>query len=105
MASMKRHASPLVLEALLEDMISERELVRRDERIGLPAGAELSHRQRDMLATLLAEVTGAGPTPPTLKEFAERHGHPLRDLEPLVQVAVDERTLIRVSPQLVTSTR
>jgi selenocysteine-specific elongation factor len=54
-----------------------------------------------MLTTLMAEVTGAGPAPPTLKEFAENHGYSLRDLEPLVQVAVDEKSLIRVSPQLV----
>jgi selenocysteine-specific elongation factor len=101
LAGMKRQASPPVLEALLADMTARRELVRRDERIGLPTGAELSQRQRSMLTTLLAEVTAAGSTPPTLKEFAERHGYPLPDVEAIVQVAVDEKALIRISPQLV----
>ena len=51
--------------------------------------------------TLLAECVGAGPAPPTLKEFAERHNYPLRDLETLAQVAVDEGRLVRLSPQIV----
>ncbi len=38
--------------------------------------------------------------PPRLKEFAERNGSSLRDLEPLVQVAVDEGRLDRLSPEL-----
>src|SRR5688500_19885553 len=42
------------------------------DRVGLPTGAELTHRQQAMLDALLAEVTGAGPSPPTLKEFGER---------------------------------
>jgi selenocysteine-specific elongation factor len=100
-SAMKRHASPSVLDAVLADMIGKGELTRRDDRIGLPTGAELSHRQRDMLTTLLAEVSAAGATPPTLKEFAERHGYSLQDVEPIVQVAVDEKAVVRVSPQLV----
>ena len=38
--------------------------------------------------------------PPTLKEFADRIGCSLKDLEPLVQVAVDEGRLVRLSPEL-----
>jgi selenocysteine-specific elongation factor len=101
MSAMSRYASPPVLEALLDDMTARRELVRRGDRVGLPTGAALSHRQRQMLDALLAECAVAGPTPPTLKEFAERHGYHLRDLEPLVQVAVDEGRLVRLSPALV----
>jgi selenocysteine-specific elongation factor len=101
LSAMNHRASPPVLAALLDDMIEQGEIVRREDRVGLPTGPELSHRQRSMLTTLMAEVTGAGPAPPTLKEFAENHGYSLRDLEPLVQVAVDEKSLIRVSPQLV----
>jgi selenocysteine-specific elongation factor len=100
MSAMKRHASPPVLDALLADMIARGELVRRGDRVGLPSGAELSHRQRSMLTAFLADVSGAGATPPTLKEFAERHGYSLGDLEPIVQVAVDEGLLVRLSPQL-----
>jgi selenocysteine-specific elongation factor len=101
LAAMRRHASQPVLDALLNDMASRRELVRRDDRIGLPTGPELTHRQRNILDAFLAECASAGPTPPTLKEFAERHNYPLPDLEPLVQLAVDDGRLVRLSPQLV----
>jgi hypothetical protein len=96
-----RHASPQVIDTLLDAMTNSRELIRRGDRIGLPTGPELTHRQEAMLAALLAEVTGAGPSPPTLKEFGEKHGYSPKDLEPLVQVAIDEGRLVRLSPQLV----
>jgi selenocysteine-specific elongation factor len=53
----------------------------------------------------VSEVSAAGATPPTLKEFAERHGCTMKDLEPIVQVAVDEGQLLRLSPQLVMDQR
>ena len=101
LSAMSRHASQPVLGVLLEEMTAQHELVRRGDRVGLPTGPELSHRQRGMLNMLLAECVGAGPAPPTLKEFAERNGYPLRDLETLAQVAIDEGRLVRLSPQMV----
>ncbi len=100
-SAMSRHASPQVIDALLDAMTKSRELIRRGDRIGLPTGPELTHRQQAMLDALLAEVTGAGPSPPTLKEFGEKHGYSPKDLEPLVQVAVDAGRVVRLSPQLV----
>jgi selenocysteine-specific elongation factor len=100
LAAMSRAASAPVLDALIEDMVARRELVRRGDRIGLPSGAELSQRQRQFLGTLLAELAAAGPAPPTLKELAERHGQSLRDLEPLVQVGVDDGQLVRLSREM-----
>jgi selenocysteine-specific elongation factor len=100
LSAMQRLASPAVLDALIADMVAKRELTRRDERIGVPTGAELSNKQRAILEALVAEVTAAGATPPTLKEFAEKHAYPLKDLEPVVQVAVDDGQLIRLTPQL-----
>jgi selenocysteine-specific elongation factor len=99
-AALKRHASGAVIEAVLCDMQAKGEIVRRDDRIALPTGSALSNRQRLMLTTLVAEVAAAGPTPPTLKEFAERHGIAAKDLEAVVQVAIDEGQLIRLTPQL-----
>jgi selenocysteine-specific elongation factor len=101
LSAMKRHASPQVLDTLLDDMTKRGELVRRGDRVGLTTGPELSNRQRTVLTALVTEVSAAGPTPPTLKEFAERHGCTLKELEPIVQVAIDEGQLIRLSPQLV----
>jgi selenocysteine-specific elongation factor len=100
LSAMNRHASPGVLDAVLGDLTTRGELVRRGDRVGLPAAADLSHRQRQLLDRLLAECLGAGPTPPTLKEFATRGGCTLKDVEPLVQVAVDEGRLVRVSPEM-----
>jgi hypothetical protein len=101
LSAMSHYCSEGVLEALLADLIASRELVRRGDRVGLPSGAELSHRQRQLLGNLLLQFASAGRTPPTLKELAEQHNVSLRDLEPLVQVAVDEGQLVRLSPQMV----
>ena len=100
LAAMSHHASPGILEALLSDMEASREIIRRGDRVGLPSGATLSQRQRQMLGLMLTEFTAAGPAPPTLKELAERHSYAVRELEPLVQVGVDEGQLVRLSPQM-----
>jgi selenocysteine-specific elongation factor len=101
LSKMSRHASPQVLETLLESMTSGGELVRRGDQVGLPTGPDLTNRQRSVLEAVLCEISSAGPTPPTLKQLAEQQACDLRDLELLVQVAVDQGTLIRVSPELV----
>lgn len=101
LAAMSRRASPAVLEALVAEMTAKGELLRRGDRVGLPTGAALSNKQRQVLAALLSACADAGATPPTLKEFAEQHGYPLKDLEALVQVAVDQGQLIRLSPAMV----
>lgn len=100
LSAMSREASPAVLDAAVEDLIVLGELVRRGEQIGPRAGAELSHRQRKVLELLLSECATAGRAPPVLKEFATRQGCALRDLELLVEVAVIERHLDRISPDL-----
>jgi selenocysteine-specific elongation factor len=100
LSAMKRNASDEVLDVLLKDMAVKGELVLSGQRIGLPTGAELSNRQRSMFAAFVAEVSRAGPTPPTLKEFAERHNCSLSEIEAVVQVAIDEGQLIRLTPQL-----
>jgi hypothetical protein len=97
---MKRHASREVLDTLLKNLAAKGDVALSGDRIGLPTGAELSNRQQIMLKNFVAEVTQAGATPPTLKEFAERHKLSLPDLEAVVQVAIDEGLLIRLTPQL-----
>jgi selenocysteine-specific elongation factor len=103
LSALKRHASRPVWDAVIADMIAKRELTGRDRRVGLPTGAELSNRQRGMLTTLLEEVAAAGPTPPTLKEFAEKHKFTLEDVAAIVEVAVDESAVVRLTSQLVMS--
>jgi selenocysteine-specific elongation factor len=105
LSAMKRHASPQVLQALLGDMAKRGEIVVRGDRVGLSSGPELSNRQRALLTALVSEVSASGPTPPTLKEFAERQACTLKELEPIVQVAIDEGQLLRLSPQLLMDQR
>jgi selenocysteine-specific elongation factor len=98
LAAMSRYASAGMLQKLLDDMASRREIIRRGDRVGLPSGAELSQRQRQQLTTLLTAFSTAGRAPPTLKELAEQSKIPPRDLEQLVQVAVDDGQLVKLSP-------
>jgi len=100
LSAVNRLASPAVLDAVIGDLTERGELVRRGDRVGLPSGTNLSHRQRQLLDVLVAQCAGAGAMPPTLKEFATGSGCTLKDLEPLVQVAVDEGRLVRLTPEL-----
>jgi selenocysteine-specific elongation factor len=100
LAAMSHAASAPVLDTLLADMVAKRELVRRGDRVGLPSGAELSNRQREVLEKLLAEFATAGGAPPTDKELTERHQLAPRELAPLLQVGIDDGHLIRLSPQM-----
>jgi selenocysteine-specific elongation factor len=99
-AAVSKTAGPEVLEAAVARLVEEQQLVRRGDKIGLPGGADLSHKQRQMLNQLLADVTRSSATPPTLREFSEEHGFALADLEPIVQVAIDDGSLLRLTPQL-----
>lgn len=100
LSAMSHRTHPTVLQAVLDEMTARRELVRNNERVGLPSGASLSNKQRQMLAALLSELQQTGPTPPFLKEFAERHNYPLKDLEQIVQVGVDDGEIVRLTPQM-----
>src|SRR5262249_21674188 len=71
-AAMSHDASESMLAVLLDDMVTNRELVRRGDRVGLPSGAQLSQRQRQLLAQLLSEFSSAGRAPPTDRELAEK---------------------------------
>jgi selenocysteine-specific elongation factor len=100
-SAMSHCGSGAVLEAVLSDLAGRGELIRRGDHVGLPGGAELTQRQRQLLCSLLKQFVSAGRTPPSLKELADQHKLALRDLEPLVQVAVDEGQLMRLAPQIV----
>jgi selenocysteine-specific elongation factor len=100
LAAMSHDASEGILETLLSDLVANREVVRRGERIGLTSGPELSQRQRHLLNKILGEFASAGKTPPTDKELAERHQLTLRELAPLLQVGADDGQLLRLSQQM-----
>ena len=100
LAAMKHDASDSVLEALLTDMVANRDIVRRGERVGLTGGPELTQKQRHLLDKILDEFASAGRTPPTDKELAERHQISLKELSPLLQVGADAGQLLRLSQQM-----
>jgi len=99
LSALSHDASPAVLDTVINRLVERGELLRRGDQIGLRIGPELTHRQRKLLDDLLAECVAAGRTPPVLKEYAERHGCTARDLEPLVERAVIEGFLVRLSPE------
>jgi selenocysteine-specific elongation factor len=101
LSAMSHFGSPAVIEAVLSELAGRGEVVRRGDQVGLPSGAELTQRQRQQLGKLLQQFESAGAAPPTLKELSDQHKLAERDLEPLVQVAVDEGALVRLAPQLV----
>jgi selenocysteine-specific elongation factor len=102
---MSRQASEPVLETLLQSMAEQQEILISGDRVGLPTGPKLSNRERSLLKAVLDQIAAAAATPPTLKELAEQHGCLLKDLELLLQTALDEGELVRISPQLVLERR
>ena len=85
-SAMSRYASPQVLETLLDAMTASRELIRRGDRVGLPTGAELTHRQQAMLDTLGNPSSSAGISSspqPALSRQRQVRKFELPGLEPL----------------------
>ncbi|MCA9070576.1 MAG: selenocysteine-specific translation elongation factor, partial [Planctomycetaceae bacterium] len=101
LSRMSRHASPPILDAVLESLTASGELSRRGDQVGLPTGPKLTNRQRSLLEAVLGEIHSAGATPPTLKQLAQQHDSELEELELLIQGAVDQGDLVRVSPEFV----
>jgi selenocysteine-specific elongation factor len=98
LSAMAREASAPVLDAALADLISTGELFRRGDQIGPRVAGRLSHRQQKLLDHLIDACVRAGWTPPRLKDIAGEAGCSQRDLEPLVEAAVIDGRLTRLSP-------
>jgi selenocysteine-specific elongation factor len=93
----QRQASIALVEAAIDELIRQENFLARDDRIGLPQGVALSRRETELLKQLEADIVSGGTTPPTVKELAEHHGVPVKEVEELLQLAVDEGRLVRVS--------
>jgi selenocysteine-specific elongation factor len=96
-SAMEREASPRVVKAALEDLVSTGELFRRGDQIGPSVAAKLSHRQQKLLDLLIDACAGAEWTPPRLKDIATEAGCTQQDLEPLIEAAVIDGRLTRLS--------
>ena len=76
-------------------------LIRRGERVGVAGeAANLTKREQATLKALLETCRGVS-APPSLKKCATAEGLSPKQIEPIVQVAVDTGQLIRVSPDLI----
>lgn len=98
LSAMEREASAPVINAALRDLISSGELFRRGDQIGPNVARKLSHRQQKMLDDLVDACVRAESTPPRLKDIATEAGCTQQDLEPLVEAAVIDGRLTRISP-------
>lgn len=97
-----RWTSAAVVEGLLDELVSEGRLIRRGGRVGAAGEtAQLTGREQAVLNEFVDACRSGGAAPPSLKDFAAAHKLPLKQLEPLVQVAIDSGRLVRVSPELV----
>jgi selenocysteine-specific elongation factor len=126
---LERRIDPQVIEAAMSLLLRQGRMIMRDNRIGPsdsgdsgtsmpPGGAAtpaagragqltaaasprgMTHRQRQILGGFQKQCEESGWTPPTLKEYAAQHRLRESELAALVQFAVDDGLLVRVSPEL-----
>lgn len=98
LSAMSREASAPVLNAVLAELVSTDELFQRGDQIGPSIAGKLSHRQQKLLDYLIDACMQGGWTPPRIKDIATEAGCSQQDLEPLVEAAVIDGRLIRLSP-------
>lgn len=93
-------ADDSLLEHLLAMLVEEGELVRVGRNLG-PADlqVQLSRNQQKLLEQLLQDVTAAGLTPPTVKEFAAQYQQRPEQIASLLTVADEDGRLIRISDE------
>ena len=90
--------------ALLDELVAEGRMIRRGDRVGKAGDTpRLTQRELDVLRRLVDSIVSSGATPPLLKELAADVGMTVKQLQPLVQVAVDQGRVVRVSADLVAS--
>jgi selenocysteine-specific elongation factor len=94
----RRFASQPILEALIDDLIQREKLVRVGDKIGLPGrAASLTKNQQRTLDAMLKSALEQGNAPPLVSEHAKTLGVPVKEIESLAQVAVEDGKLVRVA--------
>lgn len=94
---------PRIVGESVNTLADKGSLRLRDQEVALAADVNLSRRQRQLLETVAADIDQGGTAPPTLKELADRHGSTVKELEPLVDLLVEEGSVVSISPDLVVS--
>jgi selenocysteine-specific elongation factor len=90
-----------LLIAVLEYLLKKKELVEIRGQLG-PADAQvkLTKNQRRTLVKMLDTLTAAGLTPPTIKVLAADLGQKPEQLQPLLNLSVEDGLLVRVNDEL-----
>jgi selenocysteine-specific elongation factor len=90
-----------LLIAVLEYLLKKKELVEIRGQLG-PADAQvkLTKNQRQTLVKMLDVLTAAGLTPPTIKVLAADLGQKPDQLQPLLNLSVEDGLLVRVNDEL-----
>lgn len=94
-------APAAVMDAVFEHLLSKKELVRIGSNVG-PADAQVSltKNQQRALTRILEEVQAAALTPPTAKELAERTGQSVEQIQPLLNLCVEDGLLVKLADGL-----
>ncbi len=94
-------ASTDLLNAILDHLIRNRELVRVQDRIGpTDAQVELSKKQRAARDQILQKITAGGIAPPTVKELSAERNLPVAEILTLANILQEDQILISVSESL-----
>jgi selenocysteine-specific elongation factor len=93
----RRLAPGSVVDAMIDDLLDRQLLVKVGDRVGLPGQrASLTKQQQQILAKLLDACRQGGLGPPLVADFSRDAHLPIKDVELLARVAVEDDLLVRV---------
>ena len=97
----RRITRPDLLEAVFAHLLKTKRLVKVGANLG-PADVQvqLTKNQQQTRNMLLAAIETDGLTPPTVKQLAASAGLSLADIQPLLNLCVEEGLLVKVSDGL-----
>ncbi len=91
---------PVLVHAIVDRLLARGELVGDDRRVALSRfQPKLSANQRRLLERIVAEHQRARFQPPDIASFANLAGGNAAGLKDLVEVAIADGSLVRISPQ------
>lgn len=101
LGSCRRLAEPVVIEAMINDLLAQGRLVHVGDRIG-PAGqrVQLTRNQQKWQADLIDACRKSGLAPPSIAEFSKTTGQTVKEMEALAQAAAEDELLTRVGEGL-----
>ncbi len=90
-----------LLSPLIDHLLRGGKLVEVGSNLGLAgASSRQTKQQRQLLQQILTAITGAGLSPPTVKELAETLQRPQAEIDVLLEVSAESELLVRISPLL-----